>query len=61
MHTELKKQIVIYLLDNMNNFQIINATKKEFRQYIYIEEGSYCIGGEEVENFIKNIYKTLKS
>ena len=53
MHKELKKEIIKWLLENENKWQRLNACTKEFRNYIYNDEGNYLIGGEEVSNFIE--------
>lgn len=53
MHKELKKEIIKWLLENENRWQRLNACTKEFRNYIYNDEGNYLIGGEEVSNFIE--------
>ena len=59
MHNELKKAIVNFMLDNVKEFQLINRTSQEFRQYIYTETGEYCIGGKEVSEFISNVDKYI--
>ena len=61
MNLELKKAIVNYMFDNIKNFQLVSTTKEEFRQYIYTPKGQYCIGGEEVGNFIVNFYNIIKN
>lgn len=33
MNTQLKKEIANYMLDNSKEFQLINSTTEEFRQY----------------------------
>ena len=53
MHKDLKKAILKWLLENEHNWQRLNACTKEFRNYIYDDEGNYLIGGEEVSNFIE--------
>lgn len=53
MHKELKKEIIKWLLENENEWQRLIACTKEFRNYIYNDEGNYLIGGEEVSNFIE--------
>lgn len=57
MNTQLKKEIFLYMMENHNEFQIVNTTVEKFRQYIYTPEGNFCIGGEEVLNFIKSVDK----
>ena len=59
MNLELKKAIVNYMFDNANQFQLVNSTKSEFRQYIYTLEGAYIIGGEEVGEFINLVDKEV--
>jgi hypothetical protein len=53
MRTELKKAIIEWIFGNLNTWQITNECINEFRQYIYKENGSYCIGGREVSDFIE--------
>ena len=52
MHNELKKAIIKWLLEHENEWQRLNACTKEFRNYIYDNEGNYLIGGEAVSDFI---------
>ena len=52
MNKELKKAIMIYMIENNSLFQLVNQTKDEFRQYIFLPSGEYCIGGEDVHKFI---------
>lgn len=60
MNLELKKAIVNFIFDNINEFQITNATVKEFKLYIYNDQGNYLIGGEQVSEFISEAIKLLK-
>ena len=60
MHNELKKQIVIFILENLKEFQINNATNTKFRPYIYDSTGGYLIGGEQVGEFINNAIELLR-
>ncbi len=60
MNIELKKAIIIWMFDNANEFQLLNATTNEFRQYIYTPDGNYCIGGEVVADFIRVAEKIVK-
>lgn len=53
MHKELKKEIIKWLLENGNEWQRLNSCKEEFRNYIYDDEGSFLIGGEDVSDFIR--------
>lgn len=59
MNKELKRAIINWLLDNENRWQRVNSCKEEFRQYIYTADGHYCIGGEEVGNFVSNMNKAI--
>lgn len=52
MRKELKKEIIKWLLENEHNYQRLNACTKQFRNYIYDNEGNYLIGGEDVSDFI---------
>ena len=57
MNTELKKVIFLYMMENQNEFQLVNSTALKFRQYIYDENGMFIIGGEEILEFIKSVVK----
>ena len=59
MYKELKKAIILWLLDHENEWQRVNACREEFRSYIYNADGNYLIGGEEVANFISQADKLL--
>jgi len=60
MNKELKKAIVIWLLDNENVFNRLNNCVDNFRDYIYDKEGNYLtFGGEKVHLFISRIDKLL--
>lgn len=60
MLIELKKAIIAYMIENINDFQLVNQTVNEFRQYIYLPSGEYCIGGEIVSKFISSFYNLIK-
>lgn len=60
MNKTLQKVIIEYIFDNQNDFQLINATLQEFREYIYNSEGEYLIGGPRVANFIKQAIKLIR-
>ncbi len=60
MNTQLKKAIIDYIFSNLDEFQIVNSCKEEFRQYIYTEKGDYCIGGEVVSDFIFDVIRLIK-
>lgn len=59
MKKELKQAIVNFIFENEKNFQITNATKEKFREYIYTSKGEYLIGGEDVKDFINDAIKLL--
>lgn len=61
MNLELKKAIVNFIFDNINEFQIINAVKNKFRLYIYDDKGNFLIGGEQVSEFISEAIKLLRN
>ena len=61
MHKELKRAIIMWLLDNEDEFQRVNACRANFREYIYNSEGGYLIGGKEVNEFIKEANNLLYS
>jgi len=60
MNTDLKKAIIDFMFENVDEFQLVNATTAHFRQYIYTQDGHYCIGGEVVSIFIENAEKLIK-
>ena len=60
MMTELKKAITAYMIENVNDFQLVNNTVTEFKQYIYLPSGEYCIGGETVSKFIDSFKNLIK-
>jgi len=59
MITELKKEIIDFMFENKNEFQLVNATHEKFRQYIYKPDGNYCIGGNGVSEFISKADKLI--
>lgn len=59
MNKELKRAIVVWLLDNENEWQRLNKCTEEFRAYIYDVHGNYLIGGKDVSDFIKSADKLL--
>ena len=54
MNIELKQAIVNYIFKNIYDFQIINSTIDQFKNYIYDKEGEYLIGGDDIAKFIKD-------
>ena len=52
MRLELKRKIIEWIFENINEWQIINSCVDTFREYIYNANGEYLIGGEDVYNFI---------
>lgn len=60
MNKELKKAIIDFMFENMKQYQLVNATKQKFRQYIYTPEGEYCFGGKKVSEFIDMTEKLIR-
>lgn len=58
---ELKKAIIMWLLENYKAFNCLNECVNEFRAYIYDKSGNYLIGGEAVAKFINEQHKLLSS
>ncbi len=56
---ELKKAILNYILDNSDEFQLINSTVNKFREYIYDSKGEFLFGGEKIHDFILESIKLL--
>ena len=54
MNIELKQAIVNYIFKNIYDFQIVNSTIDQFKNYIYDKEGEYLIGGGDIAKFIKD-------
>lgn len=54
MNDKLKKAILIWLCDNKNECQRLNACVMLFKQYIFDTTGNYIIGGVQVADFIRN-------
>lgn len=61
MYKELKQAVIEWLLENENQWQRVNACRKNFRSYIYDTEGNYLIGGEIVNDFISEADKLIYS
>ena len=59
MQYSLMQAILNYLIDNRNEFNLHNATTKQFRPYIYDDQGEYLIGGEQVSQFISDAIKLI--
>ncbi len=60
MRTELKKAIIAWIFENLNVWQLENSCRNAFRQYVFTEEGNYCIGGEKVSEFIGKQIKLIQ-
>lgn len=58
---ELKKVILMWLLEHEDTWQRVNVCIDEFRNYIYQDNGNYLIGGENVSKFIVKADKLLYS
>lgn len=52
MYKELKEAILLWLLENENQWQRVNSCTESFKEYIYNKEGDYLIGGKNVADFI---------
>lgn len=53
MRNDLKKAIILWLLENGNVFGRLNACVEHFRPYIYDATGNHLeFGGEDTYNFI---------
>ena len=59
MNQELKKQIVLWMLDNSTEFQLVIACMGKFRPYIFDADGNFLLGGEKVATFIEQQDKLL--
>lgn len=59
MNKELKKVILLWLLEHENEWQKVNACIEEHKSYIYDTNGKYLIGGEAVRDFIKEADKLI--
>ena len=59
INKELKKCILIWLMENENVFNRLNGCIEYFRLYIYTPEGQFLIGGEDVYNYIKELEKLI--
>lgn len=59
MNWGLMQAIVEYMSDTHNDFQLVNNTVQQFRQYIYDDAGEYIIGGKQVASFIIKAEKLL--
>lgn len=57
----LKKSIIHYILENIDDFQIVNATILHFSEYIYDDKGNYLVGWEAVADFIRDACKLLSN
>jgi len=47
------------MCDNEKQFQLVNSTIEQFKQYIYLPDGNHCIGGKMVSDFITVIDQTV--
>lgn len=59
INKELKKCIILWLMNNENVFNRLNACIEHFRLYIYTPEGNYLIGGEDVADYIEELEKLI--
>lgn len=49
---ELKDQIIKYVQDNKDEFQLVNSTIEHFKEYIYDSKGEYLFGGDLISKWI---------
>lgn len=61
MYLELKKEIIKFILDNLEVFNLTSYTVDNFHDYIYSKDGKYLIGGVNVKSFIDDTIKLLES
>lgn len=56
MNTELKRTILLWLLDHghYSDKDRISHCRREFNMYIYDRQGEFLIGGREVSDFISS-------
>lgn len=59
MKKELKQEIINFIFEHENDFQLPNNTIHRFRDYIYDSKGEYLIGGCDVMDFIKQAIDLL--
>ena len=59
MQYQLMQAIFNYLIDNRNEFNLHNATTKQFKSYIYADKGAYLIGGEQASEFISDAIELI--
>ena len=60
MQYSLMQAIFNYIIDNRNEFQLINTTTNHFRAYIYDDQGEYQPhGGKQVGEFIHDAIKLM--
>lgn len=52
MRLELKRKIIEWIFEHINEWQIVNRCVDAFREYIYDKDGYYLIGGKDVSDFI---------
>lgn len=60
IYLDLKKQIIAWYLDNLDEFQRSNACREEFKEYICDKNGNYLIGGQAVSDFIDHVERLFE-
>lgn len=60
MQIELKRAIIDHILDNLDEFELVNNTVNAFSPYIYNGAGEHLIGGKQVYEFIGQAIKLIK-
>lgn len=61
IHPELKRDIIDYILENINTFNLNNLVTENFREYIYDSNGDYLINGKNISDFISVMCDVLTS
>ena len=60
MRLELKRKIIEWIFEHINEWQIVNSCVDAFREYIYDKNGEYLIGGKDVSDFIDDEITLIK-
>ena len=60
MFIEVKKAIILSMIDHINDSQLVSVTHREFYHNIYNNDGYYLIGSKVVSDFIIDAEKLLK-
>lgn len=61
MQYSLIKEILNFIIDNKDEFQIHKRTTRQFRDYIFNDQGEYLAhGGKQVSEFINKSIKLIQ-